>query len=69
MKKIKLHRKRQYGNKCPSHSPCPPKVRQKQLEVVNCYNKDKHGRYGGNEEGEKGFTEKVIFWTGLSNED
>lgn len=36
----------------------------KKLEITNCYNKEKHGRYGGREEGEKGFTE-VIFWAGL----
>lgn len=47
----------------------PSKSETKQLEITNCCNKEKHGRYGNKEVGEKGFPEKVIFQTGLSNED
>jgi len=55
--------------KMPIPLSLPSKSETKQLEITNCCNKEKHGRYGRKEEGEKQFTEKVIFQTGLSNED
>jgi len=55
--------------KMPIPLSLPSKSETKQLEIANCCNKEKHGRYGRKEEGEKQFTEKVIFQTGLSNED
>lgn len=48
--------------KMPNSLSLPSKSEgKKRTEITNCYNTEEQGRYGRKEEGEKGFTEKVIF--------
>lgn len=56
--------------------PHPPKVtpknkikREREKKNTSDYNTEKYGRYGRKGEGEKGLTEKVVFWPRLENED